>query len=152
MGMYRVAGIQTTITATKTALNLIGGTTCRPRLCDLRLTTTGAPSTDAQVNARLQRSTAVGTAGSTPTIQATDSADPAAIATAGADHSAEPTYAAGQVMNWFFNPRSVIQWAAYDPRGEIIIPATANNGLGLQTVSAGGATGNLVCEFGFYDK
>jgi hypothetical protein len=151
MGMYRVAGIQTTIAATKTALNLMGGTTCRPRLCDLRLTTTGVPGTDAQVNARLQRTTADGT-GTSVTPSITDSGDPASIATAKSDYSVEPTYAAGQVMNWFFNPRSVIQWAAYDPRSEIIIPATAANGLGMQTVAVGGATGNLVTEFGFYDK
>lgn len=151
MGMYRVAGIQTTIAATKTALNLTGGTTCRPRLCDMRLTTTGAPTTDAQVNVRLQRSTTAGT-GTSVTPSTTDPGDPASIATALSDCSAEPTYAAGQVMNWFFNPRSVIQWAAYDPRGEILVPATANNGLGAQVVAIGGATGNAVCEMGFYDK
>lgn len=151
MGMYRAAGIQTTIAATKTALNLTGGTTCRPRLCDLRLTTTGAPTTDAQVNVRLQRSTTAGT-GTSVTPSPTDPSDPASIATALSDLSAEPTYAAGQVMNWFFNPRSVIQWAAYDPRGEILVPATASNGLGAQVVAIGGSTGNMVCEMGFYDK
>jgi hypothetical protein len=152
MGMYRVAGKQTTIAATKTALTLISATTCRPRLCDLRLTTTGAPTTDAQVNAKLQRFTAAGTsAASAPTPKPTDNGDPASLATAGWDHSAEPTYT-DTLQDWFFNPRSVIQWAAYDPRGEILLPATAANGVGMQTVAAGGATGNLVCEFGFYDK
>jgi hypothetical protein len=55
-------------------------------------------------------------------------------------------------MNFFFNPRTTIQWSAYDARGELLVPATANNGMGVQCVAVGGATGNLVAEFGFYDR
>lgn len=151
MGQYRVAGIQTTITVTKTALTLMGGTTCRPRLCDLRLATTGVPGTDAQVNLKLARVTTAGTPGTSPTPSPVDPADPASIATAGSDHSAEPTYGV-LVDDWSFNPRSCIQWSAYDPRAEILVPATAANGLGIQTVAVGGGTGNVKATMGFYDK
>jgi hypothetical protein len=152
MGMYRVAGSQVTIAPNKTALNLIGSATCRPRIGEFHISTTGVPGTEAPVSARGQRTTADGT-GTAVIAQPTDSADPASIATAKSNYSAEPTYKAdANLFDWFFNPRTIVQWNAYDPRAEILIPANAGEGFAVQTISVGGATGNLAAEFGFYDK
>lgn len=152
MGMYRVAGSQVTIDINKTAVNLISAATCRPRIGEIRLATTGAPGTEAPVSARGQLTTADGI-GTAVVPQPADSADPASIATAKSNYTTEPTYKVGDnLFNWKFNPRSIVQWAAYDPRAEIIVPATAGNGFGVQTLAIGGATGDLAAELGFYDK
>lgn len=80
----------------------------------------------------LQRTTAAGT--STPvTPQALDAADAAAAFTAGQAHSVEPTYTANAILlSISLNQRATFRWVA-SPGGELVIPATASNGVGWQT-------------------
>jgi hypothetical protein len=82
----------------------------------------------------LQRFTANGTAGTTPTPVALDPGDPGATATTGAQYSAEPTYTAtGKLVDFALNQRSTQRWVA-SPRGELILPANATNGVGIQPI------------------
>jgi hypothetical protein len=78
----------------------------------------------------LQRYTAAGTSTSV-TPQALDSGDPAATATAGVNHSAEPTYTSNAVLlRLATNQRATFRWVAA-PGYELKLPATAANGVGL---------------------
>lgn len=80
----------------------------------------------------LQRTTANGTR-TAVTPQPLDPADAASAATAGENHTVEPTYTAGEILlHTPLNQRATYQWYA-PPGGELVIPATANYGLGLQT-------------------
>lgn len=80
----------------------------------------------------LQRCTTTGTR-TAVTPQLLDPADAAAVTTAGENHTVEPTYTAGAILlNTPLNQRATYQWMA-PPGGELVIPATANNGIGLLT-------------------
>lgn len=83
----------------------------------------------------LQRCTTAGTRTSV-TPQLLDAADAAAVSTAGENHTVEPTYTSGAILlNTPVNQRATVQWYA-PPGGELVIPATASNGLGIQTPTA----------------
>ena len=83
----------------------------------------------------LQRCTTAGTRTSV-TPQALDAADAACVTTAGENHTVEPTYTSGAILlNTPLNQRATYQWMA-PPGGELVIPATANNGVGIQTPTA----------------
>lgn len=80
----------------------------------------------------LQRCTTAGTRTSV-TPRQLDPADAAAATTAGENHTIEPTYTAGEIpLDTPVNQRATYQWYA-PPGGEIVVPATANNGLGIKT-------------------
>ncbi len=80
----------------------------------------------------MQRCTTAGTrTGKTP--KPLDMADAACAMTAGQNHSAEPTYTADEIpLDTPLNQRATYQWMA-PPGGEIVIPATANAGVGFAT-------------------
>lgn len=85
---------------------------------------------------RLQRFTAAGTStGVTPFPL--DPADAAALTDVGENHTVEPTYTANAILyDEAQNLRTTVRWAA-QPYGELVTPATASNGLGLATPTAG---------------
>ncbi len=146
--LYNAAGARA-IAATQSPLIVSGGTTVRPRICTLRMATSGTPTSDQAVQAQLRRATTAGT-GTSVTPAPTDPGAPAALSTSLQNLTVEPTYS-GVLSDFYFNPRATIQWAAYDPRAELIVPATANNGIGFQCIAVGGAAGNLAAEIGFYE-
>lgn len=84
----------------------------------------------------LQRFTAIGTA-TAATPLPFDPADAASAAVGGSNSTVDPTYTAGAILlNVPLNQKATAQWWA--PAGdELVIPATANNGLGLKTTVAG---------------
>jgi hypothetical protein len=137
---YSIDGLRAVNAAGKTILGLTGGTTIRPRIYDMLLGSSATPADNA-IQWFLQRSTAAGTSTAvTPT--ALDPGDPAATATAGQNHSAEPTYTAGAILfHLALNQRATHRWIA-DPNGPLVIPAVANNGIGLYPVNAS-FTGNV---------
>jgi len=120
-------------------VTLIGTTAIRPRIYDVVM---GSVATAADNAARweFQRCTTAGTAGSSVTPQALDPGDPAAAATSGlAVFSAGPTLTASAfVLHWSQNQRATFRWVAA-PGGELVIPATANNGLALMEMSIAGS-------------
>lgn len=87
---------------------------------------------DAPTLYTVQRCTTTGTR-SAVTPQPLDPADAACVATAGENHSVEPTYTANAILlNVALNQRATFRWVAA-PGGELVIPATANNGIGIKT-------------------
>ena len=91
-----------------------------------------ATPADAAILWTIQRCTAAGT-GTGVTPQPLDPADAATEADAAENHTIEPTYTAGAILlNIAVNQRATFRWVAA-PGGELVTPATASNGLGVQT-------------------
>lgn len=146
---YSVAGnCLNTASATLPLGNLVGSTTIRPRLYDVMLGSDATPADNAAKYA-FQRSTTVGTwggaGGAAITPQAIDPGDPAAVATANQGVcSVGPTLTASAfLLQWAQNQRATFRWVAA-PGKELVIPATANNGLALMSLVVGGSAVNTV--------
>ncbi len=138
MSLYSVQGTQTA--APKTALTIVSAATIRPRLLAFNLSNIGTVSTDSGFEIILKRFTAAGTTTSV-TPAAVDSGDPAAVFTAGSNATVEPTYTANTtIRDVAVNPRSTFRWVALEQRDEVILPATASNGVGFLLNTLGGAT------------
>lgn len=135
------AGIGSAAAGTdKTILALISATTCRPKLYQMILGSITSPA-DVQTKLHLERFTALGTEGSGFAPLKLDPGAP----TADSDYGVgtydpdEPTYTASAIlMAVTIHQRATWQWNAY-PGRELIAPATANNGIGLQSQSSGDA-------------
>jgi hypothetical protein len=139
---YSIDG-QATNDADDTILALISATTIKPKIYDLILGSDATPADNA-AEYNLQRFTAEGTSTSV-TPRPLDPDDPAALASAGENHTVEPTYTADLIMlQWAQNQRATFRWVAA-PGGEIILPATANNGVGVRVVTVAGSAVNTNC-------
>jgi hypothetical protein len=133
---YSISGSDTNTAAT-TQLGLTSTAAIRPQIYDVLIGSVATPADNAW-EFFLQRYTAAGTS-TAVTPQALDPGDPAATATAGINHSAEPTYTANAIMlRPAGNQRASYRWVARE-RGEIILPATAANGIGTLANAVGGA-------------
>lgn len=135
-GKYAVTGAQDVTTASPgdSSLGITGGTDQRLQLYDFTSGFGGTPA-DNVIETLLRRYTAEGTA-SAVTPQALDPADPASRANAVENHTAEPTYTAGsELFHQFINQRATYRWVAA-PGGEIVVPASASNGLGFTVIHA----------------
>jgi len=111
-------------------------------LTRMTISSSGTPADNAIIWT-LQRCTTTGTMTSvTPAVR--DVADGAADLTASENASAEPTYTAStELFDHAINQRATLI-VVYDERNEIIIPATANNGLGVKAAHSA-FTGNAEC-------
>lgn len=140
---YSVDG-QDTNTASTSILGITGGTGVRIAVYDLICGSDATPADNAAEYV-LQRSTAAGTS-TAVTPRPLDLDAPAAVTTAGEAHTVEPTYTADLIMlQWAQNQRATFRWVAA-PGGEIIVPADANAGLGVQVITvAGSAVNTNVC-------
>jgi hypothetical protein len=132
---YSTNGSNASGSANKTLITVIASTTVRPAIFDLLLGNSQTPADQAAKYA-LQRFTAAGTAGNSPTPEPLDTGDVAAIATTGNAHSVEPTYTAGKIL-WqlSLNQRASFRHVC-NPGYEFKAPATAANGLGLYLVAS----------------
>jgi hypothetical protein len=144
---YSIAGTRAVTSPTKTLLGLTATSGVRPRIADIMWGSAATPADNA-IEWLLQRYTAAGTSTSvTPT--ALDPADPTATATAGQNHTVEPTYTSGAVLlDVPMNQRSTQRWVA-SPGYEFVCPATAANGAGWQPVHAsftGNTTSTILFE------
>lgn len=141
---FDINSISAVASATKSAAGITGGTTVNPNLYEWRIGSDASPADNA-IGHGCQRYTAAGTPGATPTPAPTSglTALAAAIATAGTgQYSGEPTYTAGKVVIYLaLNQRSTHVVQLHD-QAPIVIPATANNGLGFYPVHAS-FTGNV---------
>jgi hypothetical protein len=132
---YSSSGNQAAL-ANTTIIGLTSAATVRPKIYDL-IVSCGASPADLATIFHLERFTAAGTSTAFTPI-ALDPADPAALASAGYNHTAEPTYTADAVlMKFSLNQRATFRWAAM-PGSEIVLPNTAANGVGLQIQATGG--------------
>jgi hypothetical protein len=130
----------------KTVMNLISSATRRPALTELIVSCSASPA-DLSTLFHLERFTAVGTEGSGFTPLPVDPASPAAASDFGVAHSAEPTYTASAIlMKFALHQRSIFRWVAA-PGRELVAPATANNGIGLQSQSSGGTASHDATMF-----
>lgn len=132
MKEYTVNGLSASGTALKTAANIIGSSAIRPLINSLLIGfRTNPNTTDQQVNVQVGNTTAVGTAGTSPTPKPKDPQDVAAVATAGITHSAEPTYGAAFFLDFDLNQRASKEWGG-DIGKEFAGAATASNGIGAK--------------------
>ena len=96
----------------------------------------------------LQRFTAPGTS-TAMTPRVIDPADAATEMDAGQNHTVEPTYTAStELLDIALNQRASFRWIATEG-GRLIFPATASNGIGLQTPTSAAVvitTAMHVCE------
>ena len=141
MAKYSIDG-QDTNTAATTLLGVDAGAT--PRRGKIYDMTVGSDATPADNTAEyvLQRYTVDGTS-TAVTPQALDPADAAALSEAGEAHSAEPTYTANAILlQWAQNQRATYRWVAA-PGGELVFPATADNGIGVQVIGIAGSAVNM---------
>lgn len=131
---YSEVGNQATVSsAFKTALTVVASTSTRGALYFFNLGTTGTAA-DGVLEWRISRFTAAGTTTAVTPV-ALDPGDPAALLTSGSNASGEPTYTAGtSVFDQGLNQRATYTWIAV-PGGELIVPATASNGLGVAVLS-----------------
>jgi hypothetical protein len=132
---YEVDGQRSVASPTKSALGItVGGTTYRPWLYDGWVGSSATPADNA-IEWLWQRYTAAGTSTAvTPT--ALDSGDPAATSTSGINHTVEPTYTAGAILWHAAVNQRATQRFQFDPDAPLVIPAVANNGIGLQPINA----------------
>ena len=123
--------------ATKTVVGMTATSAVRPFLTDIMISSNATPA-DNSSEWQVLRFTAAGTSTSvTPT--AFDSGDPAATTVCGKNHSVEPTYSpAVPLLDIAHNQRATFRWVAA-PGEEIIAPATAANGFGIQCQGVGGS-------------
>lgn len=126
---YSVKGEQTvTTTPGATAVSLNGVTTTRAKVYDFTVGSDGTPA-DVALNYTAIRFSASGT-GTSFTPEPLDSDAPAALLGAETNHTAEPTYVTTDIL-WQItaNQRATYRWVAA-PDGELMIPATADSGIG----------------------
>ena len=129
---YSIDGRDTNTAATS-ILALTSAATIRPKIHYVGVGSYGTPN-DYGAEYQLGRYTAAGTA-TAVVPQALDPADPASLASAGEAHSAEPTYTAAAILlSIGVHMRDNYQWFAA-PGREIVLPATAANGVGLYVVA-----------------
>ena len=129
---YAIDGAQAVASPTDTVLGLTASTSVRARIYDIIFGSSATPADNA-LNWMAQRYTAAGTA-TAVTPQSLDPADPAALCTSGEDHTVEPTYTANAILlSVSANQRSTQRWVAA-PNSEMVIPATASNGIGLEPI------------------
>jgi len=137
-----------TVSAVAPMFNLVGSASKRVRLYEIVSGSDATPADNA-AKFQLQRSTARGTQSTTVTPLALDPADGAYLGT-GLDTSwsVNPTLTASSFPQQFpQNQRATFRWVAY-PQGEIVIPATAANGLALMSAVAS-ATANYAFSIAF---
>lgn len=141
---YATSG-QDTNTAATTILGITSTSAIRPMIYDVMIGSDATPADNAWEFV-LQRTTAAGTATSFTPV-ALDPGDPAATATSGYAHSAEPTYTASALLlNNAVNQRATFRWVAA-PGGELKCPATAANGIACQSITVAGSAVNVVVAF-----
>jgi hypothetical protein len=132
-------GFSGTITgaATKTIVGVTATAAVRPYVTDLMISSNATPA-DNSSEWQLVRFTAAGTSTAVTPV-AFDSGDPAATTVCGKNHTVEPTYSPTvPLLDIAHNQRATFRWVAA-PGEEIIAPATAANGMGLQCQGVGGS-------------
>lgn len=126
---YSIDGEQAVTDPFDSLLGLTSAATIRPVIYHMVLGVSGTPADNA-ISWYAGRYTAAGTA-TAVTPQALDPADPAALASAGENHTAEPTYTANAILfRLALNQRASHAWWA-DAYGGLQSPATAANGVGI---------------------
>jgi hypothetical protein len=123
----------------------------RAKIYDFTLGSEAVPADVANLW-RLSRCTAPGT-NTAVTPSPLDTADAACVTVAGQANSVEPTYtSSGAIVlaDTPLNQKATYRWIA-SPGGELVIPATASNGFGLLTPTAGSSS-NMTAFYYFEEQ
>ncbi len=127
---YVIDGTSVVGTVNKTTLTLIGGTTIRPEIYDILMSSGNAD--DVQNQWIIQRFTTDGT-GVVRAPRPTDFDEVAATATAKENYSAAPTYVStGVMLRVFVNARASERWVTHDRPFKV--PDVSGNGIGFQAI------------------
>jgi len=139
MARYSASGTQTLTSSAVTALGFAAQSTAhRNSVYEMWFANIGTPADLVTVHT-VQRITTDGS-GTSVTPTALDSADRASQCTCLENHTSEPTYTSNtEVLELPLNHRATFRWVA-SPGGEIITPATDNNGLGFKALHASATT------------
>ena len=126
---YSVDGSDTN-TDNTSILAVTSTTAIRPKIYEWSIGSRATPADNA-CGYQLERYTVAG-AGTAVVPQALDPGDPQpGTATSLEAHSSEPTYTAAAILYAVnVNMRATFRWVA-SPGGELVLPATAANGIGI---------------------
>ncbi len=148
MGRRYVSDGSQNAASSTTILGVTSAATIRPKLYEL-IFGSGATPADQAFNLKLGRYTAAGTATAVTPV-AIDPGDPNALASAGENHTVEPTYtSAADMLSVSINQQATFRWVV-PPEDGIVMPATAANGLGLYFAIVSGGT--ALCEATMYHE
>jgi hypothetical protein len=141
--------LQVMTTTYKTLVGITSPSTARRAwIYDVQAGADGTPA-DYAIAFILDRQTTVGT-GTAVTPRPLDSADGATTIVATVNHTAEPTVTADtDLLEMAGNQRASFRWCA-PPGGELIVPATNLNGIGLRARSPS-YVGTVVASVQFWD-
>ena len=126
---YSIDGEQNIASPSDTLLTLTGGTTIEPHLYTFTVGCEDTPA-DASIVWYIQRTTAAGT-GTAVTPQNLGPGTTAATTAAAENHTSEPTYTSNAILWRLALNQRATHTVIFDPEGALVVPATANNGLGL---------------------
>lgn len=131
-----------------TILALVAATTTRGRIYDIVIGSDATPA-DVATEFNLIRGTVSGT-GTAVTPRALDPADPAALlAGEGGTFTGQTKTANSDMLQIGLNQRNTFRWVAA-PEGEIVVPATSDNWVGLESIASGG-TPNINCTIHYLE-
>lgn len=129
-----------TLSATVPLGFLTGAASIRVKVYDILMGSDAVASNAAKY--QIQRGTARGTQSTSVTPQALDPADPASISTWDNSWSVNPTLTANAFL-WSLGLNQQVTYRWLPPPGkELVVPATASNGLALMNQTNGGAAFN----------
>lgn len=133
---------------TLTIIKVVGVTTTRGWIYDILV---GSDATPADVATQFDviRGTVSGT-GSSITPRALDPGNPAALLTSeGGTFTGQTKTANTAMLSFGLNQRATFRWVAV-PDGELVVPATADNWVGLESIASGG-TPNINATFSWQE-
>jgi hypothetical protein len=151
MAVFSLSGSATNTASATAPMMGLSAASSNPHRLGVRYFATGSDATPAEsaFTYKIQRGTTVGTAGSTPTPQSLNPADStASSAQCGlAVYGGNPTLTASAfLLIATLHQRNTFQWYAMDADSELVIPATANNGVFVMSEVVGGV-GAVSCTF-----
>jgi len=144
MRRYAADG-QTAAGTNLTIAEVVAATTTRGRIYDLIIGSDASPA-DIATEFNIIRGTVSGTPTTTVTPRALDPADPASLLSLEVGtFTGQTKTSSTSLMNIALNQRATFRWVAV-PDGEIIVPATSDNWVGLESIASGG-TPNINVSF-----
>jgi len=140
---------QTAAGTNVTILEVIAATTTRGRIYDIMVGSDATPA-DVATEFNVIRGTVSGTGTGTVTPHAFDPADPAALLTSKqGTFTGQTKTATSEILMIGLNQRATFRWVAV-PDGELIIPATSDNWVGLESIGSTG-TPNINCSISWQE-
>jgi hypothetical protein len=152
MPRYYVISGKKVNTVNTTIIYLASADSVRPKIYDLVLGSDATPADNAAEYV-VQRFTAehATPGGNLLTPRKLDTSDSAAASSGREAPTGEPTYTAGEyLLRWPQNQRLTFRWIAA-PGGELVLPAAANNGAGLVTLTVAGSSVSTLATIFFQE-